>query len=524
MIFPYKLLGISDALNNELCFDEYINNIQHNIPILMNKQLTLLDEHDISSHYNALNKLAFQIPDKKNITHIMNIVSQLPNLSDTMHAIKNKHIDMHHLHLLSQFIQHDHNLRKIEESLNMRACAAPLITRLSHIINKYTLNNGQELKLPKATQNYYLRLNKINTSISNAITTLEDHIESHTGIRITYPFIREVSTSSPYFKYLKSCKYIHLKKNGHCYQAIIALPSEVKSLYDHANELQAKIITANTQALERIGKRLYSVFKLLRDYYYTRQHHCWLYALIHTIKINHYIIPKIGKKQIIEINDGILPSLKKSHANYVPLTIHLHQKTNILIGANMSGKSTALKTLFFHLCLIKMGLPLPAKSAHVFIPNRIFLQVKGSGDIHSHSSSFSDEIATYSTKFQKNDILLSDELFTSTDPINGNWLATQFLTYFNTLPMFTLISTHFTNLSTLPKINTYCMKDTISKSNKNNCIKMLYQMTHMTQNDHNFTDQQYLKPLHIAMTLSIPEDISKAIERKCDEHKGSHHA
>ena len=172
-----------------------------------------------------------------------------------------------------------------------------------------------------------------------------------------------------------------------------------------------------------------------------------------------YVKPKINKSvkqiKIVEGRHPVVESLLKDE-QFVPndtLLDNNDNRTIIITGPNMAGKSTymrqiALITLFAHI-----GCFVPAKSADICLVDRIFTRIGASDDLSYGQSTFMVEMVEVSNIINnatKNSLLLLDEVGRGTSTFDGMSIAWAVLEYISTtIKAKTLFSTHYHEITEL---------------------------------------------------------------------------
>lgn len=157
----------------------------------------------------------------------------------------------------------------------------------------------------------------------------------------------------------------------------------------------------------------------------------------------------------IEIINGYHPLLlsKLSLDNTVPLNIYLAKRVFLVSGPNAGGKTVLLKTLgLFHL-MAKAGIPVPAEKAVLIFPDEIFaLGFQDEQDLLEGESSFTAYVKDLSETLnsaKEGDLVILDELISSTDPSEASGIAYAVLDYFLNNKVWVLGSTHLSTLKLL---------------------------------------------------------------------------
>ena len=172
-----------------------------------------------------------------------------------------------------------------------------------------------------------------------------------------------------------------------------------------------------------------------------------------------YVKPKINKSvkhiKIVEGRHPVVESILKDE-QFVPNDALLDSKENrtlIITGPNMAGKSTymrqiALITLFAHI-----GCFVPAKSAEICLVDRIFTRIGASDDLSYGQSTFMVEmveVANIINNATSKSLLLLDEVGRGTSTYDGMSIAWAVIEYISTaIKAKTLFSTHYHEITGL---------------------------------------------------------------------------
>lgn len=108
------------------------------------------------------------------------------------------------------------------------------------------------------------------------------------------------------------------------------------------------------------------------------------------------IRPEVSKKKEIILEDAINLEVKElleaKNKKYTPISINLNVGTTMITGANMGGKSVALKTIAENVLLFQMGFFVFAKYASIPLLDFIFFVSDDMQDISKGLSTFGAEI------------------------------------------------------------------------------------------------------------------------------------
>jgi DNA mismatch repair protein MutS2 len=162
-------------------------------------------------------------------------------------------------------------------------------------------------------------------------------------------------------------------------------------------------------------------------------------------------IPQIGGGQgivLTEVRHPLLEkSLRKSERKSVPLRIALQEPKSMMVisGPNAGGKSVALKTVGIAVLMAQAGLPVAAGEARLPLFHRVLADIGDQQSIQANLSTFSAHITSIRDMVQvagPGDLVLLDELGSSTEPGEGAALAIAILERFRKLRAFTFVTTH----------------------------------------------------------------------------------
>ena len=160
---------------------------------------------------------------------------------------------------------------------------------------------------------------------------------------------------------------------------------------------------------------------------------------ISIIKGRHPVVEKIiGLNQFVP-NDFIID--KKEN------------RTMIITGPNMAGKSTYMRSVAIITLLAHIGCYVPAESAEIEVTDRIFTRIGASDDLVFGQSTFMmemTEVATILKNATEKSLLILDEIGRGTSTCDGlsiAWAVIEYVT--NNFKTKTLFSTHYHELTEL---------------------------------------------------------------------------
>jgi len=166
-------------------------------------------------------------------------------------------------------------------------------------------------------------------------------------------------------------------------------------------------------------------------------------------------IPEFSSERALELKDARHPLLEKTlraqRKNPVPLSIELKPPKIMMIvsGPNTGGKTVALKTLGGAVLMAQAGIPVPAAEFKLPVFRRVLADIGDQQSIEANLSTFSAHVQNIQRMAEvagENDMVLMDELGTSTEPNEGAALAVAILEHFRERGAMTLVTTHHSRL------------------------------------------------------------------------------
>ena len=174
---------------------------------------------------------------------------------------------------------------------------------------------------------------------------------------------------------------------------------------------------------------------------------------------NRYSRPSISERlKHIKIQDGRHPIVETNLKNesFVPNDAYLDEKndrTLIITGPNMAGKSTYMRQIALITIMAHIGCFVPASSAEISIVDRIFTRIGASDDLNSGQSTFMVEmveVANILNNATNKSLVLLDEVGRGTATYDGMSIAWAVLEYVSQqIKCKTLFSTHYHEITSL---------------------------------------------------------------------------
>lgn len=167
--------------------------------------------------------------------------------------------------------------------------------------------------------------------------------------------------------------------------------------------------------------------------------------------------PELFEEQVLYIEEGAHPCFKGTFVrNSIP-----NDRSIILTGPNMGGKSTYLRQAALIVILAHMGSFVPARSAKVGLVDRLFARIGASDNPAEGESTFMVEMkeAAHILSFATNkSFVLIDELGRGTSTSEGLAIASAVVEELTKRGVRFILATHFHELTKLSGIKNLCVE------------------------------------------------------------------
>ncbi|MDE5654515.1 MAG: DNA mismatch repair protein MutS, partial [Clostridia bacterium] len=290
------------------------------------------------------------------------------------------------------------------------------------------------------------------------LATLESQEKENTGIKNLKVGYNKV------FGYYIEVSKTNIDKVPYRYQRKQTLTTGERYITQELKEIEDKLVGAKDKALD-IENRIFEELKLelikviphLQSTSRSISYCDSLLSLALVAIANNYVKPVINDKiEGIEIKNGRHPVVEALLKNneFVPNDTQLdccQNRTMIITGPNMSGKSTYMRQVALITLMAHVGSYVPASSATISITDRIFTRIGASDDLAYGQSTFMVEMVEVATILQNatfRSLLILDEIGRGTSTFDGMSIARAVLEDVNNrIRCKTLFSTHYHELT-----------------------------------------------------------------------------
>lgn len=325
-----------------------------------------------------------------------------------------------------------------------------------------TYKNGGYVK--KGYDDQLDQMRDINLSAKVWLAELETKERDETGIRTLKVGFNKV------FGYYIEVSKSFTDKVPYRYERKQTLVNGERYITQELKQIEEKILTAEATA-SALEEKIFTELKTLCYDNLTKLQSnanalsaldCLL-SFANVSVANNYVKPTINKKvKSIDIEGGRHPVVETllDKGAYVPNDTLLNDsddRTMIITGPNMAGKSTYMRQVAIITLMAHIGCFVPAKSAQIALTDRIFTRIGASDDLSGGQSTFMVEmieVATILNYATSSSLLILDEIGRGTSTFDGLSIAWAVLEYITkNIKAKTLFATHFHELTELEDLD-----------------------------------------------------------------------
>lgn len=172
------------------------------------------------------------------------------------------------------------------------------------------------------------------------------------------------------------------------------------------------------------------------------------------------VMPQLTRDHL-EMTDMVNPRIRDLLANrdqtFTPISIALERGATVITGANMGGKSVALKTVALNILLVHCGFFPFATQAAIPLFDGIHILSEDLENVDRGLSSFGGEMVRFNEVVRQLDghfpFLVLDEFARGTNPDEGAAIVQAVTEYLNGQNAITVLATHYDNVA--PKANAH---------------------------------------------------------------------
>ncbi|MFA6888163.1 MAG: DNA mismatch repair protein MutS [Candidatus Woesearchaeota archaeon] len=294
------------------------------------------------------------------------------------------------------------------------------------------------------------------------------------------------------------------------------ITEELKQMEEKILSAEEKINLLEYELFQQIVRQISEQTEKLQTIAHTIAIIDVLHCFAETARQHNYCKPEITTDFDIIITDGRHPVVERIEKNYISndIMIGLENRTMIITGPNMAGKSTVLRQVALIVLLSQIGCFVPATTATISVVDRIFCRVGARDDLSHGQSTFMvemNETASILNNATEHSLVIMDEIGRGTSTYDGVSIAWSVAEYINNKIMAkTLFATHYHALTALDKLPGVKNYNIAVKEDKDDIIFLRKLIT-------GGTDKSY--GIHVAKLAGMPPDViirAKEIQQKLE--------
>jgi DNA mismatch repair protein MutS len=424
----------------------------------------LLDKDTIEDRHNAVEEITKRVSLKHELDALL---PQIYDIERLMSRINLGSGNARDLLALKQSLQHIPSIKQIAQQatatllqeLSSIETATELVELLSRAVTDeppISIREGNMIK-----SGFSPELDELHDICKNGKTfmaQLEQREQEKAGIKSLK--IRFNRVFGYFIEVTK--KNVHLVPDHYIRKQTMA--NAERYITQELKEMEEKILSAE----EKIHELEYSIFQQIVEEVskctqkiltiaYTVAAIDVLNSFAETARQHNYCKPIMSNEYNIEIIQGRHPVIEQIEKQFIPndITITKENRTMIITGPNMAGKSTVLRQVALISLLAQIGSFVPALSTKLSILDRIFSRVGAHDDLTHGQSTFMvemNETAAILNNATERSLIIMDEIGRGTSTFDGVSIAWAVAEYINnTLEAKTMFATHYHALTKLEK-------------------------------------------------------------------------
>ncbi|MCJ8346277.1 hypothetical protein MJH12_12100 [bacterium] len=492
----------------ELGLEDFLKQIEVPTLFLAQLKLNLLDESQCRKQYQEIASCIQKLP-RKVIEQILEYYLNISNLDYLLIDAQNRSLDQIQLKQLGDFCMLDQKISQIESQYDFSMSESLDHSSLVNILDHHLRDQFSTFSPVDSMEKVKIELQKCSENFQKKIALYEQEIHDITQLKLYFPYSKEMLYEEKLYKELSQCDLIILSKRDDMMIVDFNLPTQIQEIQSDRKALLDQHQNFVEELLKNINVELSCKLNGFSNYIEQRKYRLYIYALSSFSHKHNLCIPNFDTDQVV-FEQARLHSLEKNCQNYKALNLHSKTGASILFGANMTGKTSVLKTLYFQYCLMKLAIPLPAKSVQCFFPKSLLLKLKNSGSIQKKMSSFGEEIQFWTQEFEEQSIILCDELFLNTEAAAGEIISKVIIDYIKKKKLFFMASSHYTNLLDLNDVNLFYMKSLISTKHLDHhdlLGQIPFELAPITKNDKMCFQTMKNEAIQLALCFDLPSEI-----------------
>ena len=427
----------------------------------------LQDEKEINSRLDCIEELFYNNVLLNDISAVLNGINDIERMCSKISygtimpkdciGLKNSLLNVVDLSMIVKDLNHE-KFRNLFKNIESIKNIANLISNAIEEDPPAIVANGGYIKSNFNTELYELK--NISTQAKKWLNDLELKEKEQTGIKNlkigyskVFGYFIEINKSQE-----ELVPYRYIRKQ--------TISNHERFVTDELKEIEEKILGAEELSIKleatiynEIKNELKTLVEIIQDSSKDVAFIDTICSLCLVSQEYNYVKPTIKKSiKHIKIKDGRHPIVEANLKNelFISNDAYLdgnNDRTLIITGPNMAGKSTFMRQIALIVIMAHMGCFVPASSAEISIIDRVFTRIGASDDLNNGQSTFMVEmveVANIINNATNKSLVLLDEVGRGTATYDGMSIAWAVLEYISErIKCKTLFSTHYHEITSL---------------------------------------------------------------------------
>ncbi len=447
--WSFEALDLREILDRVETFSELGRKYRNNLKCWLPGQ-----EDDLVNYFQLITEVIDKISGNQVLQD--KLKGELYHLKDISFSLNRlgKDIQIHELFEIKQFCYFYERLR-----LHLAKSNFKLVELFPHLRRVFTILDPEEQEVPtfKISSSYSLELAHVREEIAslsrkkkiNQQLFRQKVMEELNLSKIEEKFIVSNMNHDLKLKVDESSYFGIQEENFANTIYYLKYPDDMKDFEYKLNKLFIKQEDLSNEVIFKLSQQLVKYQEILRDAHkIIAKFDDILGKSIFALKYD-CTIPHLTNEYCVEIvqavNIPVYDALKRVSIKYQKIDLMLDNKMNILVGANMAGKSTALNTLGQFSYLVQHGFPVPAHKCKIPLFDYILVTGDEANQKSIDLSSFGKEMVRINSYYNRKGkgLFILDEFARGTNPKEGNALSRALFESLKSKNNFTFCATHF---------------------------------------------------------------------------------
>ena len=298
-----------NELHDELDYDLFLSLFRKNQPLLSSVILRPMNKEEAVDHYAQLTAMEEKLNPGKRET-ILKQSAALPALDHVFTPFEKEQLEQYHLFELGNFLSNNTALCSLEGAFPLDIKARQPLDEILQILEQYTEKSFSNLRHNEETKKIRITLAETEKSLEKAVKRYEEQIYERTGLKMIYPWPRELALSREQVKNGCSSGLLALTQGNDVWLIEYNINPELRELQKRKNALNERYESLMQKQLQQLNSKLSSFGSCLQKYYRKRVKRTWHYVLLAVKEENAFCLPELTSKRGCLLERAYLYGLK----------------------------------------------------------------------------------------------------------------------------------------------------------------------------------------------------------------------